>query len=316
MPYAFSLSPVEGIGEVHEGDDLAALLAPYVGDGDVLVVTSKVVSKAEGRVLTMDREAAVDGETVREVARRGRTRIVRNRLGLTMAAAGVDASNTTPGTVVLLPLAPDSSARRIREALLASGAGNVAVLVSDTSGRAWRDGQTDLAIGAAGIEVADDHAGRTDPYGNPLVVTLPATADEIAGAAEVAAGKLSGVPAVVVRGLAALVLPPGEHGPGAATLVRAEQADMFGLGAREAVMAAVLGSDAIGFGRPAPAEELAAALARLGVDARTSTAPDEVVAQGADARVPIVAFAHGWTAVEQTSELVRLRPHPTLSTST
>ena len=139
--------------------------AKQVQPGDIVVVTSKVVSKAEGRVLTLDKDEAVERETARVVARRGGTRIVRNRLGLTLAAAGVDASNTESGTVVLLPLDPDASARGIREALPA----NVAVIVSDTAGRAWRHGQTDIAVGAAGLEVAHDYAGKVDAYGNERV---------------------------------------------------------------------------------------------------------------------------------------------------
>ncbi|MFC0224339.1 coenzyme F420-0:L-glutamate ligase, partial [Nocardioides zeicaulis] len=169
----------DGLPEVGPGADLAALVLDAtargadLADGDVVCLTSKVVSKAEGRVRAGGRDAAIEEETVRVVARRGATRIVRNRLGLTMAAAGVDASNVEAGHVVLLPLDPDASARGVRAALLERAGVNVAVVVTDTSGRAWREGQTDLAIGAAGLVVAEDHAGRTDAHGNPLVVTLP-----------------------------------------------------------------------------------------------------------------------------------------------
>ncbi|MCW2736926.1 coenzyme F420-0:L-glutamate ligase, partial [Nocardioides sp.] len=189
----------DGIPEVGAGDDLAGLVLDALGrgaggfvlaDGDVVAVTSKVVSKAEGRTRVGDREEAIDEETVRLVARRGATRIVRNRLGLTMAAAGVDASNVAVGSIVLLPLDPDASAAALRRDLHARTGVNVAVIVTDTAGRAWREGQTDLAIGAAGLVVAEDFAGRTDPHGNPLAVTLPAVADELAGAAELAQGKL------------------------------------------------------------------------------------------------------------------------------
>ena len=225
------------------GDDLAALLAPLVelADGDVVVVTSKVVSKAEGRVRRGRREDALAGETVRVVARRGETTIVRNHLGLTMAAAGIDNSNVERGSIVLLPVDPDASARALRTRLHELTGRNVAVVVSDTAGRAWRDGQTDIAIGAAGLLVAEDYAGRVDGHGNELAVTLPAVADEIAGVAELATGKLGGRPFAVVRGRADLVLPTGEDGPGAASLVRPDGADLFGYGAREAVVRALTG---------------------------------------------------------------------------
>ncbi len=242
-----------------------------------------MVSKAEGRTRVGEREAAIDEETVRVVARRGATRIVRHRLGLTMAAAGVDASNVPVGSIVLLPRDPDASASALRHEILARADVNVGVLVTDTAGRAWREGQTDIAIGAAGLVVAEDFAGRSDPHGNPLVVTLPAVADELAGAAELAQGKLAGRPVAVVRGRADLVLPPGERGPGAASLVRAEGGDLFGWGAREAVVRALAGveEDRVPFGAKAPAEELAAALDRLPHEAdRTAVAA--------------VCFAHGW----------------------
>ena len=203
---AVVLLPVEGIGEVTEGDDLAALLVTALGeetplrDGDVVVVTSKVVSKAEGRVRYDDREAVIAAETDRVVAVRGGTRIVRTHHGLVLAAAGVDASNVAKGSVLSLPVDPDASAVRLREALRDRTFANVAVLVSDTAGRAWRTGQTDIAIGAAGLDVLDDHAGRTDPYGNPLAVTAPAVADELASAADLVKGKLSARPVAVVRG--------------------------------------------------------------------------------------------------------------------
>ncbi|MYX47512.1 coenzyme F420-0:L-glutamate ligase, partial [Streptomyces sp. SID89] len=157
---AFRVWAVPGIPEVAEGDDLAKLIAaaePALADGDVLLVTSKIVSKAEGRLVeAADREAAIDAETVRVVARRGPLRIVENRQGLIMAAAGVDASNTRPGTVLLLPEDPDASARAIREGLRDALGVDVAVVVTDTFGRPWRAGLTDVAIGAAGLRVLDD----------------------------------------------------------------------------------------------------------------------------------------------------------------
>ena len=254
----------DGTPEVEAGDDLVAiaLLMTSLADGDVLVVTSKVVSKAEGRLRRGTREDALPGETARVVARRGETTIVRNHLGLTMAAAGIDNSNVPQGQIVLLPEDPDRSARQLRDGIREHAGVNVAVVISDTAGRAWREGQTDIAIGAAGLVVAEDYAGQTDPHGNELAVTLPAVADELAGAAELATGKLGGRPFAVVRGRADLVLPVGEHGPGAASLVRPDGADLFGYGAREAVVRA-LRSGACG---PAPVrcarrpEELAAAV--------------------------------------------------------
>lgn len=279
----------DGLPEVVAGDDLAALVLSVLGrgadlaDGDIVSVTSKIVSKAEGRARVGDREAAIAEESVRLVARRGATRIVRHRLGLTMAAAGVDASNVAVGSLVLLPLDPDHSARVLRREIRRRAGVNVGVLVTDTAGRAWREGQTDIAIGAAGLVVAEDFAGRTDAHGNPLVVTLPAVADEIAGAVELAQGKLGGRPVAVLRGRADLVLPPGDDGPGATSLVRPEGGDLFGWGAREAVVRALAGDEAdrAPFGSPAPATELAEALGRL-PDAtdRTATAA--------------VCFAHGW----------------------
>jgi coenzyme F420-0:L-glutamate ligase/coenzyme F420-1:gamma-L-glutamate ligase len=298
--------PVEGIGEITGGTDLGALLVEVLGaaglaDGDVVLVTSKVVSKAEGRVRAQEREDAISEETVRVVARRGPTRIVENHLGLVMAAAGVDASNTAPGTVVLLPEDPDATARALRSHLHDRTGHNVAVLVTDTAGRAWRAGQTDLAVGAAGLEPLDDHAGRTDSYGNELAVTAPAVVDELAGTAELVTGKLGGRPVCVVRGLAAHVLPAGEHGPGARSLVRPRSQDMFALGAREAVLAAVRGTDADCFGAPAALEEVRAALTSCGlgseatgVSVRVPLPEGERDRVASVERVRLVAHAHGW----------------------
>ena len=303
--------PIEGIGEITEGTDLGALLAGIdLAEGDVVVVTSKVVSKAEGRVRRGDRAQVVHDETVRVVARRGPTSIVENHLGLVMAAAGVDASNTAAGTVVVLPLDPDDSARELRARVREETGCNVAVLVTDTAGRAWRTGQTDLAIGCAGLEPLDDHAGRVDSYGNELAVTAPAVVDEVAGLAELVAGKLTGRPVAVVRGLGDRVLPPGAHGSGAASLVRPRSEDMFALGAREAVLAAVRGTDHDCFGQPAPLEEAREALRSCGLPAEPTGGSlrvplpieqrDRVVAAE---RVRLVAQAIGW------------RPHSDLTVS-
>ncbi len=302
----------DGIGEVRRGDDLASLLAERVelADGDVVLVTSKAVSKAEGRVVAGTRDDALPGETARVVARRGPTTIVRTHHGLTLAAAGIDASNVEPGSVVLLPVDPDGSARAIRARLLELTGRTVGVVVTDTAGRAWREGQTDLAVGAAGLRVLDDHTGRRDAYGNELVVTAPAVADELAGAAELAQGKLGGRPCAVVRGRADLVLPAGDDGPGAAALVRPEGADLFGYGAREAVLRALVGDpdDAAPFGSPSDATELAAALTRLG---GVPHVEDDGLALGGDLpreAVRALAFAHGW--VVDHGDRVRLRPRP------
>ncbi|WP_028642567.1 coenzyme F420-0:L-glutamate ligase [Nocardioides sp. URHA0020] len=308
----------DGTPEVEPGDDLVAiaLLMTSFVDGDVLVVTSKVVSKAEGRLRPGTREDALPGETARVVARRGETTIVRNHLGLTMAAGGIDNSNVPRGQIALLPLDPDESARAIRTGLLQHGGVNVAVVISDTAGRAWREGQTDIAIGAAGLVVAEDFAGRTDSYGNELAVTLPAVADELAGAAELVTGKLGGRPFAVIRGRADLVLPAGDHGPGAAALVRPDGADLFGYGAREAVVRALKAApaDQRPFGAPAPGAELAAMIRDVvglipshtgaGDGALMVTCPHGLVRA-----LTALTFAHGWTVntTDHPNEM-RLRP--------
>ncbi|MFJ2897693.1 coenzyme F420-0:L-glutamate ligase [Streptomyces sp. NPDC087218] len=241
-PPAYRVWALPGIPEVRAGDDLAKLIAaaePGLADGDVLLVTSKIVSKAEGRIVeATDREAAIDAETVRVVARRGTLRIVENRQGLVMAAAGVDASNTPAGTVLLLPEDPDASARAIRDGLRDSLGVEVGVVVTDTFGRPWRSGLTDVAIGAAGVLVLDDLRGGTDAYGNPLSATVVATADELASAGDLVKGKATGLPVAVVRGLGHVVDPSDAAG-GARALVRGAADDMFRLGTSEAVREAV-----------------------------------------------------------------------------
>lgn len=230
-----------GMPEVRAGDDLAKLIAatePGLADGDVLLVTSKIVSKAEGRIVeATDREAAIDAETVRVVARRGTLRIVENRQGLVMAAAGVDASNTPAGTVLLLPEDPDASARTIRQGLRDTLGVDVGVVVTDTFGRPWRNGLTDVAIGAAGVRVLDDLRGGSDAYGNPLSATVVATADELASAGDLVKGKADGLPVAVVRGLGHVMDPA--DGDGARAMVRVAADDMFRLGTSEAVREAV-----------------------------------------------------------------------------
>ena len=234
----FSVTAVEGLPEVQAGADLAALIAeaePGLADGDILVVTSKIVSKAEGRAVRGDREAAIDAEMVRLVARRGPTRIVETRHGLVLAAAGVDVSNTEPGTVVLLPTDPDGSARRLRAGVRQRLGVRVGVIVSDTMGRPWRTGQTDTAIGAAGLRPLRDHRGHPDSFGMPLEVTIAAVADELAAAADLVKGKTAGTPVAVVRGLAGLVTDA--DGPGARALIRPPADDMFRFGSADVLAA-------------------------------------------------------------------------------
>jgi coenzyme F420-0:L-glutamate ligase/coenzyme F420-1:gamma-L-glutamate ligase len=243
VPGAVLILPVPGIPEVARGADLAGLITaaalapggPGLLDGDILVVTSKVVSKAEGRVSAMSREDAIAAETVRVVARRGPMTIAQTRHGFVMAAAGVDESNTAPGTVVLLPEDPDESARRLRKALRARPGVQVGVVVTDTFGRPWRAGQTDTAVGAAGVLPVRDHRGEADAWGNVLDVTMAAVADEIAAAGDLVKSKALQLPVAIVRGLPALVTE--DDGPGARVLVRPSEEDMFRLGAADVLPA-------------------------------------------------------------------------------
>ncbi len=229
-----TVTGIAGLPEIQAGADLAALISGAVDDlrdGDIVVITSKIISKAEGKVIQADREQAIDQETVRVVARRGATTIAVTRHGLVLAAAGVDASNTEPGTVVLLPDDPDGSARRLRKALSDLRGVTVGVVITDTMGRPWRVGQTDTTIGAAGVAPLRDHRGEADTFGNPLEVTVAAVADEIAAAADLVKGKTRQVPVAIVRGLSELVT--GADGPGAAALIRPAAEDMFRLGAAD-----------------------------------------------------------------------------------
>ena len=235
---SLTITGVTGLPEIADGADLAALItgaAPALADGDIVVVTSKIVSKAEGRVIRADREQAIDDETVRVVARRGPARIVETRHGLVLAAAGVDNSNTVPGTVALLPEDPDGSARRLRKALRERTGATVGVIITDTMGRPWRVGQTDTAIGAAGVAPLRDYRGRVDTFGSPLEVTLAAVADEIAAAADLVKGKTSGIPVAIVGGLSELVTE--SDGPGAQALIRPAAEDMFRYGSADVLTA-------------------------------------------------------------------------------
>jgi len=201
--------PVVGLPEVAAGDVLADLIAARVelADGDVVVVTQKIVSKAEGRLVAVDPE---DPRSVRELVETESTRILRRRDDLIMtetrhgfvcANAGVDLSNVESGRAALLPVDPDRSARRIRDGLRARTGVTVGVVVSDTFGRTWRRGSTDVAIGVAGVAAVVDLRGTTDGRGRVLVGTEICVADELAGAAELVMGKASGVPVAVVRGV-------------------------------------------------------------------------------------------------------------------
>lgn len=231
-----TLIPVRGIGEVHPGDELADLVAVAAAgqgtpllDGDCLVVTQKVVSKVEGRLVDLDpddlvaRRALVERESRRIVRRRGDLIISETHHGFVCANAGIDLSNVAAGQAALLPVDPDRSAHHVRNALAARHGVTVAVVVSDTFGRPWRLGLTDVAIGVAGIAAIVDLRGTPDALGRELHVTEVAIADEIAGAAELVMGKSAGVPAAVVRGL-----DPAWFGPGAGRdLVRDPRDDLF-----------------------------------------------------------------------------------------
>lgn len=234
--------PVTGLPEFRPGDDLAAAVAeaaPWLRDGDVVVVTSKVVSKCEGRIVAAPadpeerdalRRRLIDAEAVRVLARKGRTLITENRIGLVQAAAGVDGSNIGTTELALLPVDPDGSAAALRSALRDRLGVEVAVLITDTMGRAWRNGQTDAAIGSAGLPVLYGYAGAVDTHGNELLVTEVAVADEIAAAADLVKGKLTAVPIAVVRGLSL-----ADDGSTAARLLRGGEDDLFWLGTAESI---------------------------------------------------------------------------------
>jgi coenzyme F420-0:L-glutamate ligase/coenzyme F420-1:gamma-L-glutamate ligase len=217
--------PVTGIPEVHDGDDLAALIASAADDlkdGDVVIVTQKVVSKAEGRVVHGTRDEWVGREARRVVARRGDLVIAETRHGFVCAAAGVDASNVPDGFVSLLPEDPDASAAGIRRGLRERAGVEVGVVVTDTFGRPWRRGLVNVAIGCAGLPALLDLRGTPDMRGRPLEVTVVAVADEVAAAAGLAMGKADGIPVAVVRGV-----PASAPGGAARDLVRPAAEDLF-----------------------------------------------------------------------------------------
>ncbi len=239
---AIEILPVPGLPEFRPGDDVAAAIAaaaPWLQDDDVVVVTSKVLSKSEGRIVAAPtdpeerdalRRKLIDQEAVRVLARKGRTLITENAIGLVQAAAGVDGSNIASSELALLPVDPDGSAATLRDRLRELLDVTVGVVVTDTMGRAWRNGQTDAAIGAAGLAVLHGYEGAQDQHGNELLVTEVAVADEIAAAADLVKGKLTAIPVAVVRGLR-----PRDDGTNGRTLVRAGEEDLFWLGTEEAI---------------------------------------------------------------------------------
>jgi coenzyme F420-0:L-glutamate ligase / coenzyme F420-1:gamma-L-glutamate ligase len=233
MTAGLEIKPVVGVGEVRPGDDLAGMLATAADDlrdGDVLVVTQKVVSKAEAQLVPIDpndpqsKTKVVEAESVRVLRRRGEMVIAETRHGFICANAGVDLSNVEDGWAALLPENPDRSARRLRDALRHRLDVSVAVVISDTFGRVWRRGLTDVAIGCAGIRPIVDLRGTIDSFGRELEVTEVCVVDEICGAAELVMGKATGICAAVVRGVDPAWLGRGDV---AREVVRPAAEDLF-----------------------------------------------------------------------------------------
>ena len=228
-----SILPIEGLPEVRPGDVLADLIAAAATDrlqaGDVLVVTQKVVSKAEGRLARVDpapvsHKPLVEAEAVRVLRRRDDLMVTETRHGFVCANSGIDLSNVERGWAALLPVDPDRSARRIRDGLRARVGVELAVVVSDTFGRPWRRGVTDVAIGVAGLAGVVDLRGTSDAGGRPLQVTEVCVADEVAAAAELVMGKARAVPVAIVRGLDAAFLREGSV---SGEIVRPHAEDLF-----------------------------------------------------------------------------------------
>jgi coenzyme F420-0:L-glutamate ligase/coenzyme F420-1:gamma-L-glutamate ligase len=236
VPAALSIVPIDGIGEIKPGDEIAQLILDAanaqrtpIANGDCLVVTQKIVSKAEGRLVALDpldldaRRRLVESESVRIVRRRGDLTISETAHGFVCANAGIDLSNVEEGWAALLPVDSDRSAKHIRDALRARSGIEVGVIVSDTFGRPWRQGLTDVAIGVSGIAAVIDLRDTPDATGRVLQVTEVAIADEIASAAELVMGKASGVPVAIVRGLDASWFRDGS----VRRLIRPPQEDLF-----------------------------------------------------------------------------------------
>jgi coenzyme F420-0:L-glutamate ligase len=278
--------PVLGIGDLRPGDDLAAEILTHaeLHDGDVLVVTSKAISKVEGRLVALEsadpdareaaRQHAIEEETVRVVAERGPLKIVENRNGLILAAAGVDLSNVARNEIALLPLDPDASARVVRDAIRERTGLTVGVIISDSMGRPWRAGITDTAIGVAGLAAVTDPRGTEDSYGNILEVTQVAVADELAAAGDLVKGKLGGVPVAIVRGFSSEgVLADDDKGT--STLIRGAGEDLFRLGTAEAI---AIGREDVGWATELapPLHEDAAAI----ISAMSDMDADPSVRQG------------------------------------
>ncbi len=233
MTGGITLLPVRGIGEIVPGDVLAEVILaadPGIQDGDVLVVTQKVVSKAEGRLVAVDPDDPLDhkrlvlDEARRVLRRRGDLLITETEHGFVCANSGIDLSNVAIGQAALLPLDSDRSARRIRDGIRARAGVEVGVIISDTFGRAWRKGLTDVALGTAGIAAVVDLRGTIDAQGRVLQVTEVCVADELAGAAELVMGKADGVPVAIVRGVDAGWLRESSV---AAEVVRDPAEDLF-----------------------------------------------------------------------------------------
>jgi coenzyme F420-0:L-glutamate ligase / coenzyme F420-1:gamma-L-glutamate ligase len=224
---SIAVLPIRGVPEIGRDEDLAQVFDEHNEhgweDGDVLVVAQKVVSKTEGRVVdSADKRAVAESESARILRRAGDMVISETKHGFVCANAGVDASNTFAGTITLLPLDPDLSARRLRTRLGHLVGVDIGVIISDTFGRAWRLGQTNVAIGVAGIDAFSDYRGTSDMHGNDLSATRICTADELAGAAELVMRKTTGICAVIVRG-AQVTRSAGS----ARSIVRPPQEDFF-----------------------------------------------------------------------------------------
>jgi coenzyme F420-0:L-glutamate ligase/coenzyme F420-1:gamma-L-glutamate ligase len=233
---ALTIIPIEGIPAIHPGDPLGELITTAatgqgtpLADRDCIVVTQKIVSKAEGRLVPLDHEdlaarrEIVEAESVRILRRRGDLIISETRHGFVCANAGVDLSNVDDGYCALLPVDGDRSAHRIRSSVRAAGGVDIAVVISDTFGRAWRNGLTDVAIGVSGLAAVVDLRGGADAGGRELHVTEVAVADEVASAAELVMGKAAGIPVAIVRGLDAAWFRNGS----VKELVRAPGDDLF-----------------------------------------------------------------------------------------